>query len=388
MNRSSKTILATLCLLLSTSSWAGSLDVPNTFSSGTPAVAADVNANFKAVKTAVDDNDGRIVINTNTLSVVGTQANTNTSNITANTTAAADNATAAAANATSIEALQTSLAALQATVDAQATAISTLSGTVTSQADSIDGLKTARDTLNATVTSQATTISSLQTEVAAVNASNVMAMESFLTVTNDSRGPLLQFSGANLQVINGLGLTATANGLGNLIVGYDEADLSGISRCSIGTDPVSDAIVTDVTSCTNAGGAWGTTGFKSGSHYLVLGAENNYSRWGGLLAGYQNTSNYDYSSVSGGVFNTASGTYSSISGGESNTANGSVSNVSGGESNTASGYHGSVSGGSYNIASGYSSNVSGGISNTAATSYSSILGGSGNTTTVSGETIP
>lgn len=39
---------------------AGSVTVPNTFSSGTPAVAAEVNGNFTAVKTAVDDNNSRI----------------------------------------------------------------------------------------------------------------------------------------------------------------------------------------------------------------------------------------------------------------------------------------------------------------------------------------
>ena len=37
--------------------------IPNTFTSGTAAVAAEVNDNFTAVKTAVDDNDGRITTN-------------------------------------------------------------------------------------------------------------------------------------------------------------------------------------------------------------------------------------------------------------------------------------------------------------------------------------
>ena len=35
---------------------AGEVDIPNTFSAGTPAVAADVNGNFTAVETAVDGN--------------------------------------------------------------------------------------------------------------------------------------------------------------------------------------------------------------------------------------------------------------------------------------------------------------------------------------------
>ena len=39
---------------------AGTVTVPNTFTNGTVADADEVNANFGAVKTAVDDNDGRI----------------------------------------------------------------------------------------------------------------------------------------------------------------------------------------------------------------------------------------------------------------------------------------------------------------------------------------
>jgi hypothetical protein len=40
--------------------WAGSLDVPNTFTNGTIADADAVNGNFAAVETSVDDNDARI----------------------------------------------------------------------------------------------------------------------------------------------------------------------------------------------------------------------------------------------------------------------------------------------------------------------------------------
>ncbi len=40
---------------------AGTLDIPNTFSANTPAVAAEVNDNFLAVKTEVDDNNSQIL---------------------------------------------------------------------------------------------------------------------------------------------------------------------------------------------------------------------------------------------------------------------------------------------------------------------------------------
>lgn len=41
---------------------AGELTIPNTFTSGTEARAAEVNANFTAVETEVDDNDSRITV--------------------------------------------------------------------------------------------------------------------------------------------------------------------------------------------------------------------------------------------------------------------------------------------------------------------------------------
>ena len=55
--------IAILSALGSLSAQAGSLTIPNSFTSGTAAVAADVNANFSAIVTEVDDNDTRITTN-------------------------------------------------------------------------------------------------------------------------------------------------------------------------------------------------------------------------------------------------------------------------------------------------------------------------------------
>jgi len=49
--------------LLTASVYAGQATIPTTFVSGTPAKAGEVNANFNAVKTAIDDNDARITTN-------------------------------------------------------------------------------------------------------------------------------------------------------------------------------------------------------------------------------------------------------------------------------------------------------------------------------------
>lgn len=72
-------------ILIAISLWgsqlmAGSVTVPNTFVSGANASASEVNANFDAIKTAVDDNDTRITKNANDI-------NANSANITAITNA-------------------------------------------------------------------------------------------------------------------------------------------------------------------------------------------------------------------------------------------------------------------------------------------------------------
>jgi hypothetical protein len=57
----SKKLLLPALLLVSGIATAAPVTIPNTFTSGTPAVAAEVNANFTAVKTAVDDNNNDII---------------------------------------------------------------------------------------------------------------------------------------------------------------------------------------------------------------------------------------------------------------------------------------------------------------------------------------
>ena len=64
--------------------------------------------------------------------------------------------------------------------------------------------------------------------------------------------PTLTISGVNLQVVNGEGKTDSANGVGNLIVGYNER-----------------------------GEAFGVKTERAGSHHVVVGRANNYVRWGG-----------------------------------------------------------------------------------------------------------
>jgi hypothetical protein len=192
-------------------------------------------------------------------------------------------------------------------------------------------------------------------------------------------GPRVIISGANLQVRNGMARSNSVNGLGNLVIGCNDA-----------VDYPSYA------------------GSRYGSHNLVIGPEHRYTSAGGLVAGYGSLVNGANASVSGGYRNTASGPQSSVSGGNNNystsmgsnisgghanyaigmashvcggygnLASGSRSSIGGGDSNTAVGFFSNVSGGQYNIARGMYSVVSGGYANSASGSFASVGGGYNN----------
>jgi hypothetical protein len=178
------------------------------------------------------------------------------------------------------------------------------------------------------------------------------------------------FTGANLHLRNGLGATngnpadvaaveeadTAVNGLGNLIIGYNE-------------NPANFE--------------------RTGSHNLVVGAVHGWTSFGGIAAGYTNRIGGAYASVTGGRGNWAGGAYSSVSGGVFGSASGAGASVSGGSSNHATGGISWVGGGIANSAGGGLSSVVGGFQNSAAGIYSAISGGfrnvaSGSTSCVSG----
>jgi hypothetical protein len=219
---------------------------------------------------------------------------------------------------------------------------------------------------NATLMAQ---VADLQTRVATAEAGVIPGLKDYVTV--DTATHTVLFTGADVQIVNGLGSTATLNGLGNLIVGYNEprpVDLPFV--CS-------DGLYSDAPSCENAGRLWAPN-HKSGSHNIVGGSNNSYSSFGGLIVGARNVINNDFASVSGGDGNISSGYLSSVGGGIINVASGTVSSVSGGWGNGASGFYSSISGGVSNRASAQGSSVSGGATNIASAPTSSVSGGNGN----------
>lgn len=194
---------------------------------------------------------------------------------------------------------------------------------------------------------------------------------------DDGQGGLvrtIRISGANLQIVNGLGATngnphdpfstqvgtTAVNGAGNLILGYNEPRAAG---------PVD----------------------RTGSHYIVVGPGHAFSGFGGVVVGSANDSTAPYAPVysgvrnrstalgaciTGGQFNLASGSFASVTGGFGSEAIGELASVSGGIRCQAAGPFASVSGGYKSRATGDAASVSGGDRCEAQGTRASVSGGS------------
>lgn len=217
-------------------------------------------------------------------------------------------------------------------------------------------------------------VSAVQAALAAVQNNSVLALGGKLKLDTVNGYPTALFTGINLQVVNGLGETSTFNGVGNVIIGYNAPF----------TRPdwyfCSDGAYRSQAACEAAGETFAHS-HKTGSHYLVVGDQNNYSRYGGIVIGWQNTSNGNYASVIAGRMNESGGGLTGIYGGVENIALGLASTVSGGwENRTYSvdeyGHYMSVAGGYRNHATGIAATVSGGYDNRATGQYGSVSGGS------------
>lgn len=157
----------------------------------------------------------------------------------------------------------------------------------------------------------------------------VARLESLLTHFS-RQGKEVYITGANLHVVNGMRSTDTVNGLGNLVVGYNELREE---------DPND----------------------RSGSHNLVVGKKNGYSSYGGVVFGLYNNAFGPFSAVTGGAGNRPHGFAASVSGGRDNVVTGEFAAVSGGHFNTASGDYSAVGGGLQREAPGENDWRGGGI---------------------------
>jgi hypothetical protein len=208
---------------------------------------------------------------------------------------------------------------LNARVAALEAAVAALQSRANAQGQRIAALETVVDT-------QRGQIVALRGQIITLQNSDAMKLNRYLSVTTDDLlgKPLILLTGVNLQLVNGEGPVQiedeslpnyydnpTLNGLGNLIVGYNET----------GTVLHGDLEV------------------RTGSHNLVVGPGHTYSSYGGVVAGFMNRSTGVYATVTGGSENTASAPASSVSGGNFCRAQGNFSSVSGGVNNVASDFY-------------------------------------------------
>ena len=185
-----------------------------------------------------------------------------------------------------------------------------------------------------------------------------------LVMLDDAQGGLvktIRIEGVNVQLVNGLGATNGApgdpdsidglvtevNGLGNLIVGYNELG-----------NPVGDN--------------------RTGSHNVIVGHGQNYTTYGSLVAARDNTASGPYACVTGGTSNRAIAAFASVSGGRNGLASGNESSVTGGLAGVASGLRASVNGGAVCSALGENATVNGGNQNQAMGLHATVNGGEQN----------
>lgn len=271
---------------------------------------------------------------------------------------------------------QAALDALQATVDGLVADLATANQTIAALQMALVDEEAARIAANGTLTDSVNGLSNdlaeLGGDVDGIEANSVLALDGKLRLTNDTA----LFEGVNVQVVSGSGATdGEVNGLGNVIVGYNRNEHGGKCLFDDGRYESVSEFMCDFPP------SFGTfvTEIRSGSHNLVVGDQHMYTRFGGLVAGFDNSIVGVRASVSGGVSNTTSGPEASVSGGEKNLASGPQSSVSAGTDNTASGLQSSVTGGFSNRATGNHSSVSGGHGNSARHNATSVSGGSSNT---------
>jgi len=192
-------------------------------------------------------------------------------------------------------------------------------------------------------------ITALQSQVASLEASAVPGLGDYVSVDDSAHTVLV--SGANLQVVNGLGTDLSQNGLGNIIGGYNT--------------PVSDSELLE----------------RTGSHNIIVGQGQRYTGNCNLIGGQDNLASGTWGIVLG-TQNDLGGIRNVMIGGSNNQANGAVNLVLGGAGNNIDGEHNVVLGGLGNFADGDFNVILGGENNAAyaPSGINVVLGGYSNTT--------
>jgi hypothetical protein len=234
--------------------------------------------------------------------------------------------------------------------------LSALEATVAALRQVVDAQSAELEDLRGLVAGFDSRLKKLSGSVGTLQTAEVQKLNQYLSVLSDENGqPLIVFREVNVQIVSGLGAAggcwphdAPTNGLGNLIVGYNEPRGE---NCGL------------------------IPAVRTGSHNVVIGSGHSYTGQGGFVAGQLNTIASTGTSVCGGLLNTANELWASVSGGQYNRASANFSNISGGVGNLIDGTRNENG-----VAAGYASWIGGGGGNSAKAPFSSIVGGQNNTT--------
>ena len=259
------------------------------------------------------------------------------------------------------------------------------------------GPAAAQDTL-ASLAAQVKALTAQAKDASALAARQQQSIDS-LRASNDlltSRlGCVLRFSGprdlvvdgCNLHVQNGVGQTGTINSYGNLIIGYNKNEVSTRTGSH-------NLIVGDLHEYTSYGGiVTGVENTLSGPNATILGGGQSHANFSSatiiaadrgvadgnvvLIGGQRNygSANAHFSAVVGGIENQVTGSDSVVIAGTLNVAAGGNSLVCGGSENTAGGSSDVACGGSQNKSTGSRSVLVGGNQNAAAGANGIVTGG-------------
>ena len=210
------------------------------------------------------------------------------------------------------------------------TAVAQLSQTVTDLRTSNTLLVSQVQALSAQANAQGATLTALQAAMVKAAADDkayadtaaTNALNSAKTYSDNRLAPLsdklqhfsrsgnnVLITGANVYIRNGLGATVNNgfNGLGNLIVGYNEGRNQGAANPDV----------------------------RTGSHNLIVGVGANYARNASIITGINNSSGNNFASVYGGTGNSANATFSSVVGGFNNVTTGGWATILGGRDRSA-----------------------------------------------------
>ncbi len=312
---------------------AGELDIPNKFTAGTKAVAAEVNDNFTAVEEAVDGNASDIATLVESLALLTERITSlENENLELN-----ESVTALQQDNSLMQNFITEvLPYIEGTLDEQGHSTIVFS-------DVNVHINNGQDSVNQ-INGRGNLIVGYNQRIGSSRAfcTTMDNLESAYTTQNDCE--------ANAGI---WGTAAQKLGSHNLLIG------DGHSYTQFG------ALIS------------GFNNVAAGAYTTISGGERNLANgvYSSISGGLVNITNGEHSSVSGGQANKATGGQSSISGGFGNSSTGDTSSIAGGQSNVASGFLSSVTAGRFNIASGTESSVTGGRSNTASGPHSSVSGG-------------